>query len=255
MKYPWMPLFWGDFLANTLHLSAQEIGAYFLLIAHAWEHGAKVHFNDARRIARVRSDHWPRVFRKLEPFFEWEKDPKTGSLSWGTHHRVHYELLKVSELSNKRKDAALQMHAKRRANASHPPSPSSDKSKNSYLRKGRAKARQTQLHQDWRPADLTTDQQADFEQFCDHAKANGRLCADWNAAWRNWKRKAAEFKRPNGGYGGRPPRPGSWEDRQEKTANVVAELHQYLARNANESGSGGDASDQDDWLLPGRKST
>jgi uncharacterized protein YdaU (DUF1376 family) len=57
MKHQWMPIFWGDFLANTMHLSAQEVGAYFLLIAHAWEHGGRVPYDNAR-IARIRSDHW-----------------------------------------------------------------------------------------------------------------------------------------------------------------------------------------------------
>jgi len=33
------------------------------------------------------------------------------------HERVHSELTKAAELSNKRKDAALQMHSKSRANA------------------------------------------------------------------------------------------------------------------------------------------
>src|SRR5207342_2665701 len=56
MKYPWMPLFWGDFLANTMHLSAQEAGAYLFLIAHAWEHDGEIPGEKVRlaRIAHVR---------------------------------------------------------------------------------------------------------------------------------------------------------------------------------------------------------
>ena len=42
MKYQFMPVFWGDFLANTMDLTAQEVGAYLLLIAHAWEHDGRV---------------------------------------------------------------------------------------------------------------------------------------------------------------------------------------------------------------------
>lgn len=125
MKYPWMPLFWGDFLANTLHLSAQELGAYFLLIAHAWEHDAKVSVKDAQRIARVGNRHWGEVRVKLDHFFE----PSGGLLGGAVevvHTRVAKELAYTGEISNKRKDAALQMHANRRASAvqvhMHPPS-------------------------------------------------------------------------------------------------------------------------------------
>ena len=133
MKYPWMPLFWGDFLANTLDLSAQEIGAYFLLIAHAWEREAKVCVKDAQRIARVDNRHWGAVRDKLAGFFD-PPDGLQGSASVVRHPRVAKELANAGELSNKRKDAAMQMHAKRRASASvlhmHPPSPSHRAGKN-----------------------------------------------------------------------------------------------------------------------------
>jgi uncharacterized protein YdaU (DUF1376 family) len=128
MKYPWMPLFWGDFLANTMHLSAQEAGAYLFLIAHAWENDGQIPGDWIRlaRIAHVRQNHWKSTWKALEQFFE----PLEGeSLIRGySHKRVLIELHNAAELSNKRKDAALQMHSKRTANASvlhmHPPSQS-----------------------------------------------------------------------------------------------------------------------------------
>jgi uncharacterized protein YdaU (DUF1376 family) len=117
MKYPWMPLFWGDFLANTLDLSAQEIGAYVLLIAHAWEREAEICVKDAQRIARVDNRHWGDVRAKLDGFFE----PVGGLQGQATvvrHPRVAKELANAGELSSKRKHAAMQMHANRRASAS-----------------------------------------------------------------------------------------------------------------------------------------
>jgi len=126
MKYPWMPLFWGDFLANTMHLSAQEAGAYLFLIAHAWEHDGEIPGDWVRlsRIAHVRQNHWKSTWKALEPFFE---PLSRGSLIRGySHKRVTTELLNLAEISNKRKEAAMQMHSKRRASADvlhmHPPS-------------------------------------------------------------------------------------------------------------------------------------
>lgn len=33
----------------------------------------------------------------------------------------------------------------------------------------------------------------EFEKFCNHAEANGRKCASWDAAFRNWVLKSIEF--------------------------------------------------------------
>src|SRR5262245_35128061 len=98
MKYPWMPLFLGDLLADTLHLSGQEFGAYGLLFCHAWKHDAAIPCEDLQRVARINNSHWYRVRPKLEPFFR----PTTikGVESW-YHERVASELASAAELSNK----------------------------------------------------------------------------------------------------------------------------------------------------------
>jgi uncharacterized protein YdaU (DUF1376 family) len=116
MKYPWMPLFNGDLLANTLHLSAQAFGAYMLLIIHAWEFNAKVKVADAQRIARVSNRHWAKVRATLAPFFDPPDGLQGGALEV-VHSRVSTELAIAAEMSNKRKEAAEQMHANRRARA------------------------------------------------------------------------------------------------------------------------------------------
>jgi uncharacterized protein YdaU (DUF1376 family) len=117
MKYPWMPIFWGDFLANTMHLSAQEAGAYLFLIAHAWENEGEIPGDWIRlaRIAHVRQNHWKSTWKALEQFFE----PLYGeSLIRGySHKRVLIELHRLGKISNKRKAAALQMHSKSSASA------------------------------------------------------------------------------------------------------------------------------------------
>jgi uncharacterized protein YdaU (DUF1376 family) len=114
MKYPWMPLFWGDFLANTMHLSAQEAGAYLFLIAHAWEHDGEIPTEPVRlaRIAHVRQDQWKRVWPALEEFFDITRNGL--SISRITHGRVIIERHRVTEISSKRKAAAEQMHSKQK---------------------------------------------------------------------------------------------------------------------------------------------
>jgi uncharacterized protein YdaU (DUF1376 family) len=116
MKYQFMPMFWGDFFANTLHLSAQELGAYTALIGHAWEHDGNIAVEDLQRVARVSNRHWPKVRPRLSPFFDTSKVLH----SWH-HERVHAELSKAAEISSKRKDAAQQMLSKRSANAQQTP--------------------------------------------------------------------------------------------------------------------------------------
>lgn len=110
MKYQFMPMFWGDFFANTLHLTAQELGAYVALIGHAWEKGGLIAEADVQRVSRVGNRHWQKVRPRVAQFFDTSK-----VLGYWHHERVHTELARSAEISNKRKDAAEQMHSKRRA--------------------------------------------------------------------------------------------------------------------------------------------
>lgn len=159
MKYPWMPLFWGDFLANTMHLSAQEAGAYLFLIAHAWENGGKIPADRVRlaRIAHVRQDQWNKVWFALQHYFQI----KAGGPSidrptdqWYCHDRVTAELQRLGKISNKRKEAAEQKQTNSSAKAEqmgvqntlHPTSTSNRDFLNG---KGR-EASPMQVHVNWR---------------------------------------------------------------------------------------------------------
>ena len=67
----YMPLFIGDYLADTSDLSAQEHGAYLLLLMTMWRRGGWLpsHGDRLARIAAVSADRWPAVWEVISGFF------------------------------------------------------------------------------------------------------------------------------------------------------------------------------------------
>jgi uncharacterized protein YdaU (DUF1376 family) len=71
---PAMPLFCGDYLADTAHLSLEEHGAYLKLLMLTWRNNGEALPDDDVRIARmlgVSVRHWKEKLRPvLAPFFD-----------------------------------------------------------------------------------------------------------------------------------------------------------------------------------------
>ena len=67
----WMPFYWGDYLAETAHLSTEEHGAYLLLIGAYWQAGGPLVDDDRRlaRITRLSLRRWKVVRETLAEFF------------------------------------------------------------------------------------------------------------------------------------------------------------------------------------------
>ena len=147
MKYPFMPLFLGDLLADTLHFSTQEFGAYMLLIVHAWKHNAKIATKDLRQVTRTSRHCWCKISQKISKKFDTHSEP-----NFWIHNRVKIELEKVEDISEKRRDAAQQMLSRRAANAAHP---HLQPLKESSLELVREAAKPVQMHgpqtTGWRP--------------------------------------------------------------------------------------------------------
>jgi uncharacterized protein YdaU (DUF1376 family) len=97
----WMPLYIGDYLADTMHLEAREHGAYLLLLMHYWRTGPLE--NDPRGLAVIArvdrrvwaSDTGPIVMR----FFE----VRDGYLH---QKRMDAELAEAKENSDVKRAAA-----------------------------------------------------------------------------------------------------------------------------------------------------
>jgi len=99
MKKPtaWMPMYWGDYLRDTGHLSAEEHGVYLLLIAHYWSTGRPLPADDRKlsKMGRVNSKRWTAIKSTISEFFQVENG------AWH-HGRIERELIDAYD----RKDAA-----------------------------------------------------------------------------------------------------------------------------------------------------
>jgi uncharacterized protein YdaU (DUF1376 family) len=58
----WMPIYWGDYWADTVHLTASEHGAYLNLIGQYWVRGGALPADDRVlcRLARMTPQEWRR---------------------------------------------------------------------------------------------------------------------------------------------------------------------------------------------------
>jgi uncharacterized protein YdaU (DUF1376 family) len=70
-----MPLYIGDYLADTAHLSTEESGAYLYLLMHEWKTGPLPADDDSlRRITRLDRDAWSNAQAVLKQFFTRQDD-------------------------------------------------------------------------------------------------------------------------------------------------------------------------------------
>lgn len=74
----WMPLYIGDYLSDTMHLTTEQHGAYLLLIMAYWKNGGPLPGGDAQlaAISRMSIDAWSIAKEVLVNFFEVSSDGK-----------------------------------------------------------------------------------------------------------------------------------------------------------------------------------
>ena len=96
----WMPFYVADYLRDTTHLSAEQHGAYVLLILACWTRGGTLP-NDQRQlaqIARLSAHSWKKHAAIVLEFFRDD-----GAVL--THKRVAAEVEKSQRLSEVRREA------------------------------------------------------------------------------------------------------------------------------------------------------
>lgn len=107
---PYMQLYIADYLADTMHLDAEEHGAYILLMFNYWQTGKPLPNDDTRlaRIARVANDRWPSVKASLSEFFN------VTETEW-VHYRIELDLELVYESQSQKSAAGKKSAAAKKA--------------------------------------------------------------------------------------------------------------------------------------------
>lgn len=151
----WMPLYIGDYLADTMHLTGAEHGAYLLLIMHYWRNGPLPDDDKTLcSIARISRKEWTAdIGPAVRQFFTLEN----GALH---QKRVDKELAKASDNSDKRRAAA---HARWQQGQSKTDASAS----NMQSKRNDPRARDLHLHQEERTFSLRSNEPGGSREWDD----------------------------------------------------------------------------------------
>lgn len=220
----WMPLYWGDYLRDTMHLRAEGHGAYLLLIAHYWTRGAALPADNGylMTVTRLDAKAWNRLRPLLEQFFE-------VSDGFWTHGRIERELARSVAITEARRVAGkrggkatangkanskqvLEQTTKQNPTPSQPQSLSKKEipphpSGASPLKNSNGVPLPFDTMPDgWRYLALDMgheDPDGEFQKLKDWCAfvtpKSKALKRDWKAFWRNWIRKSVDDNRKRTG--------------------------------------------------------
>ncbi len=97
MNRPWMPLYVGDYLGDTGHLTTTQHGAYLLLMMQYWRKGGLP--DDDKQLSKITKlplKIWTEYRGTIQDFFyEQEGDP------W-RHRRIDFEINQTETIKQKR---------------------------------------------------------------------------------------------------------------------------------------------------------
>jgi len=106
-----MPIYWGDYLKDTMHLQAEAHGAYLLLLGHCWNNDGYAPNDDRKLKSICRISHLENpteVLDDLDEFFV-EKDDKIYN------KRLLKELKKAEKNRQKKSEAGKKSGISRRS--------------------------------------------------------------------------------------------------------------------------------------------
>jgi uncharacterized protein YdaU (DUF1376 family) len=221
----WMPLYVGDYLADTMHLTGAEHGAYMLLLMHSWRTGPLP--DDDRMlamIARTDAPAWKRMKGTVRAFFQVQD----GKLVQARLERVRAEQGAKIEQRRAAGRASAEARSYQRNGSdrsttvdlplpprAREPEPEEEKKEHPSQPSVGRSPRGSRLPPGWSPdaelqgfaSGLGLDPDRVAANFRDywHAKA-GRdaVKLDWPATWRGWCRREAERSPARGLMPARP---------------------------------------------------
>jgi uncharacterized protein YdaU (DUF1376 family) len=160
-----MPLWIGDYLADTTHLSTAEHGAYLLLIMAYWRAGKALPTSDTQlsRITKMSPEEWKVARKSVLLFFKRTQD---GYF----HARIEKELSKAKSVYDKRSQSGKLGNSKRWG--------SQTGSQNG--RDGIARGSQSQSH-------LSKDKARARAGFKKDPATPAQMAQDWADEYPEWK--------------------------------------------------------------------
>lgn len=214
-EFPAMPFYTDAYLADTTHLSAQEHGAYMLLLMVAWRTADTTLPDDDILLARYAKVD-PRTWRKIKPTVMAFWDLSDGFWSQKKQQKVKHLVSKRVEAKRANgmkggRPKSLKNNETGEATGllnETEPKLTKTKTKPSYEGKkeepnGSSKSRGSRLPENWQPdrefarteglPEGQIDREA--EKFRDHWRAQSGakgVKKDWEATWKNWVRNAVD---------------------------------------------------------------
>ncbi|MCP3683901.1 MAG: DUF1376 domain-containing protein [bacterium] len=70
----WMPIYLGDYLKDTRHLSTTEHGAYFLILMELWNNKGFAEIDRLPRITLLDEENFQKIWKNIEEFFHKKGD-------------------------------------------------------------------------------------------------------------------------------------------------------------------------------------
>jgi uncharacterized protein YdaU (DUF1376 family) len=97
----WMPWHIAEYLADTMHLSTLEHGAYLLILAHGWRNDGMIAANERNlsAVSRLPVDQWRTIKPTIERFFTLIDHPMLGAC-WMQKRQVE-EIRKAKEFKSR----------------------------------------------------------------------------------------------------------------------------------------------------------
>ena len=226
---PYIQLYVADYLADTMHLTTEENGAYLLIIMNYWQTGKPLIPNRLASITRMHPDKWGAIEGTIKEFFT------TNENGHWVHDRIEDDLHKVLSKSIKASRAGRKSAEKRALQATEKHKNLNERSTDvpkTLQRKGNHTDTNTDTYTNTDTVDqkirrfkkpsfqelsdycLSKKLDLDINHFIDYYESNGWMVGrnkmkDWKASVRNWAKRNYN----NGENNGRPSQYQTTSDR------------------------------------------